>query len=102
MDDEFDLDGFEKDLEETLKNGRIAFMGKYKSELNHLSGLSKEEIDEISPGNTDLLKYDELIAVVKAASSANLQQAELKNQITKLGDIAITIAKRVPTLAAIF
>lgn len=98
---EFDLEGFEADLDATLEKGREAFVGKYKNELNALSGLSKEEIDAISPGTTDLQKYDELITVVKEASRVNLSQAELKAQIKKLGDIAVTIAKRVPTLAGI-
>jgi hypothetical protein len=31
----------------------------------------------------------------------NLEQAALKAQIIKLGDIAVTIAKRIPALAAI-
>ena len=98
---EFDLEGFEADLDAALERGREAFVGKYKDELNALSGLSKEEIDAISPGTTDLQKYDELITVVKEASRVNLSQAELKAQIEKLGDIAVTIAKRVPTLAGI-
>lgn len=98
---EFDLDGFERDLDTTLKNGRIAFKGKYKDELNALSALSKKEIDAITPGITDLQKYDELITVVKEASRVNLQQAELKKQIIKLGKVAVTIAKRIPSLAAI-
>ena len=99
---EFDLKGFEEDLERTLEKSRKAFMGKYKEELNELAGLSKEEIDAISPGITDLQKYDELMAVVKEASRVNLQQVELKRQIVKLGDIAVTIAKRVDSLAGIF
>lgn len=98
---EFDLEGFEADLDVTLKNGRKAFTGIYKNGLNALSGLSKEDIDAISPGITDLQKYDELITVVKEASRVNLDQAVLKAQIIKLGDIAVTIAKRIPTLAAI-
>jgi len=98
---EFDLDGFEADLDATLKKGHKAFTGIYKNELNALSGLSKEEIDAISPGITDLQKYDELITVVKEASIVNLEQAALKVQIIKLGGIAVTIAKRIPALAAI-
>jgi hypothetical protein len=98
---EFDLDGFNEDLKTTLANGRKAFTGKYKSELNALSGLSKEEVDTISPGITDLQKYDELITVVKEASRVNLEQALLKEQIIKLGGIAVTIAKRIPALTKI-
>lgn len=98
---EFDLEGFESDLDDTLKKSRLAFEGKYKDELNELSGLSKVEIDSITPDITDLQKYDELIAVVKEASRVNLQQAQLKAQIVKLGDVALKIASRVPSLAAI-
>jgi hypothetical protein len=98
---EFDLEGFAEDLDTTLANGRKAFTGRYKDELNALSGLSKEEIDAISLGITDLQKYDELITVVKEASRVNLEQAALKAQIIKLGDIAVTIAKRIPSLAKI-
>lgn len=101
MTEDFDLHGFLDDLEVTLANGRKAFEGKYKQQLNDLQGLSRAQIDEIVPGIEDLQKYDELITVVKAASAVNLKQAELKAQIEKLGAIGIEIAKRVPTLAAI-
>lgn len=102
MTDEFDLAGFESDLKETLEHSAEAFKGRYKDELNKLAGFSREAIDAITPDTTDLQKYDELIVVVKAASAANIAQAELKNQIEKLGTIAVEIAKRVPTLAALF
>ena len=99
---EFDLEGFNADLKETLARGREAFKGKYKNELNELAGLSRAEIDKITPDLTDLQKYDELITVVKEASRVNLSQAELKNNIEKLGNVAIKIAKLVPSLAGIF
>jgi hypothetical protein len=98
---EFDLEGFESDLDATLTNSRKAFEGRYKDELNALTGLSKDEIDSITHGITDLQKYDELITVVKEASRVNLEQAALKAQIIKLGDVAVTIASRIPSLAAI-
>lgn len=99
---EFDLNGFEADLDATLEKGRNAFKGLYKTELNRLLGLSRTEIDKITPDMTDLQKYDELITVVKEASRINLKQAQLKQQIEKLGSVAITIAKRVPSIASIF
>lgn len=102
MADDFDLEGFEQDLKNTLEQSCNAFNGKYKTELNELAGLSREEIDMITPDLTDLQKYDELITVVKAASAANLAQAELKNQIEKLGTVAVEIAKKIATLAALF
>lgn len=102
MPSEFDLEGFENDFKETLRKGREAFKGKYKNELNLLLGLSRAEIDSITPDTTDLQKYDELIALVKETSRQNLAQAQLKKQIEKLGGVAVKIAKRVPSLAKVF
>lgn len=102
MSNGFDLGAFEKDLDETLARGREAFEGLYKDELNALAGLSRAEIDAITPDTTDLQKYDELITVVKEASRVNLAQANLKRQIEKLGSVAVDIAKKVPSLAALF
>ena len=102
MSNGFDLGAFEKDLDETLKRGREAFDGIYKKQLNELAGLSRAEIDAITPDITDLQKYDELIVVVKEASRVNLSQAQLKQQIEKLGEVAIKIAGRVPSLAKLF
>jgi hypothetical protein len=95
---DFDVDGFEEDLLNVLKESKKAFMGKYKESLNELAGLSREEIDKITPDITDLQKYDELMVVVKAASAKNTDQAELKRQIEELGDVAIKVAAQVPSL----
>jgi ClpP class serine protease len=101
MNGKFDLEEFLKDLDNTLEKGRKAFTGKYKDQLKALSGLSSEEINEISPEITSLQIYDELITVVKEASRVNLEQTVLAEQIKKLGEVAVSIAKRVPTLATI-
>jgi hypothetical protein len=91
-------DEFRKKLEERAKRNREAFMGVYKDELNALVGLSKEEIDKITPGTEDLEIYAQLISVVKEASAENIDQAELKDHIMELGDVAVEIAKRIPAL----
>ena len=101
MNDEFDISAFEDDLEQSIKDINEAFRGKYKKELNELAGLSREKIDLITPGITDLEKYDQLITLVKKASQVNLSQADLKNQIEKLGNVALKIAEKVPSLAKI-
>ena len=90
---------FRKRLREKMEENRKIFEGKFKDELNGLMGLSKEEIDAVTPGAIDLLMYDQLITVVKEATKANLVQAELKEQIEELGEIAIKIAKKVPKLS---
>jgi hypothetical protein len=85
-------------LEERAERNRKAFMGQYKDELNALIGLSKEDIDKVTPGTTDLEIYAQLISVVTEASADNIGQAELKNRIMALGEVAVEIAKRVPAL----
>jgi hypothetical protein len=98
---DFDPVAFKSDLESSVALSRGAFKGAYAVQLNELSGLARTEIDAISPGISDLQTYDELIAIVKVASSHNLAQAELKNRIVALGDLALKIAKQVPSLAGV-
>ena len=72
-----------------------------ENQLNDLMGLSKAEIDKITPDNTDMEVYDQLITVVKEASRINLSQAHLKQRIEDLGVIAVKIAEKVPSLVAL-
>ena len=97
-----DLDKFREELKKSLARNRIAFEGKYKNELDSLLGLSREDIDSITPDTTDLETYDQLISVVKEASKHNISQAELKSQIENLGGIAVNISKRIGPLAKLF
>lgn len=78
-----------------------AFDGSHKQELNDLAGLSKAEVDSVTPGTTDLRAYSVLIKVVEEASRKNLSQAQLAADIKELGEVAVSIAKKVPRLAAI-
>ena len=89
---------YRKKLKERAERNRKAFQGQYKNELNALMGLSKEEIDRITPDSTDLEIYAQLISVVKEASADNIKQAELKANIMELGKVGIEIAKRIPAL----
>ena len=91
-------ESYKERLERRIKENRLAFNGKYKDHLNSLLGLSKEEIDAIVPGTHDMEMYDQLITVVKQASVANLEQAELKNRIQDLGAVALKIAAKIPGL----
>ena len=102
MTETFDPEAFRNRVREQLKLSREAFNGLYAVELGQLCGLSREQIDSVTPGDLDTQKYDELLMVVKEASRVNLAQAELKSQIEKLGNIAVSIAKKVPSLASIF
>lgn len=95
------LDAFKEDLRKDLEAGRKAFEGQYAAELDELMGLSRDEIDAITPDTTDLLIYDQLIAVVKQASKHNISQAELSGNIKALGEVAVKIAKKSAALAAL-
>ncbi len=83
-----------------FKEADAAFNGKYKRELNDLAGLSREEIDSVTPDTEDLRVYSMLIKVVEKASQDNLSQAQLIDNIKALGGLAVKIAKKVPALAA--
>jgi len=95
-----DIEEFKRKLREKMAENRQAFEGEYKDEINGLMGLSKSEINSITPDTTDLETYDQLITVVKEASRMNLAQAQLKDRIEELGEVAVKIARKVPTLAA--
>lgn len=76
-----------------------AFDGAFPNELKGLLGLSEDEVNSISPGTTDLKTYSVLVKVVEDASKNNLSQAELANNIKSLGEVAVSIARKVPQLA---
>lgn len=87
------------ELKAIIKKNNEAFLGEFEEEIRGLLGLSRAEIDAITPDGTDLATYAALIEVVKEASRKNLSQAELKARIGQLGDVAVGIARRVPSLA---
>ena len=92
---------FRQRVRAALKRADEAFKGDYKAEIEGLLGLSKGEIDAITPGNADLEAYNQLIAVVKEASRVNLAQAELRERILSLGNVAVEIAGKVPSLGTL-
>jgi hypothetical protein len=92
---------FRRRVRRALDQAEEAFEGQYTEELEGLLGLSRAEINAISPGVTGFETYDRLIAVVKEASRVNLAQADLVNRIRGLGDLAVSIAKRVPSLGTL-
>jgi hypothetical protein len=90
-----------RELRAIVRKNRIAFEGDYADEIDELLGLSREEINAITPDGTDLATYDQLIEVVKDASRKNLSQAQLKARVKELGEVAVAIARKVGTLAAL-
>jgi|LGOV01.1.fsa_nt_gb hypothetical protein len=88
-----------KKLRDRYKKIHKSFTGEYAEELKALQGLSKDEIGDITPDNTDIEIYRKLIAIIEEASERNYTQADLLEEVKELGEIAITIAKKVPVLA---
>lgn len=86
---------------ELFAEADAAFNGLYKDELNRLSGLSREEIDSVTPGKEDLKVYSVLIKVVEKASRENISKAQLINDIKDLGEVAVKIAKKIPQFASL-
>jgi|GEM_PF-810161 len=78
-----------------------AFDGLYAEQLLELTKMSAEEFDSVSPGNDSNKTYTILMKVVEEASKRNLQQAELAEDIKELGDQAISLAKKIPSLGMI-
>lgn len=97
-----DKEEFRKRMQEKMKENRKAFEGEYSTQLNELMGLSKEEIDSVTPDTTDMQIYRQLISVVEEASAVNLAQAALKENIIDLGEVAVKLASKVPSLASLF
>ena len=91
-------EAYRRKIAERARLIQEAFEGRYKKQLNDLMGLSRAEVDRVTPDTTDLQAYAQLIEVVKEASRANIAQAELTSRIRDLGQVAIAIASKVPSL----
>lgn len=90
---------FEKAVNEALERNKAALMGQYNTEIGSLLKLSDKQLSAIIPNTTRTATYNNLISVVKEASRANVQQAELENKISALGKDAVKIAKLVGLFA---
>ncbi|WP_017733778.1 hypothetical protein [Nafulsella turpanensis] len=94
-------ESFEEKMKRRAAENRQKFTGKYGEQIKELQALSPEELERITPTGTDKAVYDQLIAAVEEASVQNLSQAELKQKVEALGNTAIEIARKIPSLASI-
>ncbi len=94
------LDDFEKEFDKALEEADAEFSAKYADELEALKDLSPEDLRAITPDAT-VEDIDQLIEAVQAASARNESNAALANRIRGMGDIAMSLAKRAPSLATI-
>lgn len=86
-------------MEGILKRNREAFSGKYQKELKELLGLSELEILTVTGTPVDRDILEALIAAVMEASRQEVSAEELVSRIRSLGQIAVSIAKMLPSLA---
>jgi hypothetical protein len=92
---------FRKNVQAAFKRADESFRGVYAEAIGDLLALSQADIRAISPDPTCVETYDKLIQAVKEASRLNVAQAELKRQIVGLGQVAVSIAGRIPSLASL-
>ena len=95
-----DLDDFEKKFDKALEEADAEFNSKYAEELEALKSLSSEDLKVITPDATSE-DIDQLIETVKSATARNESNAALADRIRGIGDIAVSLAKKAPSLAAI-
>ena len=89
----------EAEMNAAADRAEIALNGRFSGIYKELRALTPDEIDDITPDTEDQKEYERLMALVQEATVKNIEQAELINRVQELGEVAIKIAKRVPTLA---
>jgi diacylglycerol kinase family enzyme len=101
MSNGIDLDDMFAEMDRAADRAERALDGQFSEIYKQLRSLSPDEIDSITPDTTDQKEYERMIALVQEATERNLNQAQLVERIKSLGDIAINIARKVPSLAAL-
>jgi hypothetical protein len=94
-------DDFDTALQDALDATAASLNGPYKQALRTLLALSMNDIKSTVP-TASYADYSKLLSVIEHASARNVAQAELVEKIKVLGTRAVSIAKLVPSLAAIF
>jgi len=92
-------DDFNQAVQDALDRNKAALMGSYNKQLGDLMKLSDEQLSAILPNVSKTETYHNLISVVKEASRANVQQADLENKISALGQDSVKLAKLVGLFA---
>lgn len=91
----FDPSKFASRMDEYVDVPADQLPGQYTKELNALKGLSPEQIQSFG-GTT--AQMDEIIREVNTAKEKNLKQADLVDNLTKLGKGTYELAKKVSAL----
>ena len=101
MSNGIDLEEMLAEMQKAADRAEQALNGKFANIYKELRNLSPDEIDAITPDTRDQKEYERMVALVQEATERNLSQAQLVERIQALGDVALSIAKKVPTLAAL-
>jgi hypothetical protein len=97
-----ELDEFDRQFAEDIKTVKDAGNGPYAQAIQDLLGLSAESLKVGNLKSVPAETYSNLIGLVEKASAMNLSQAQLKARIQSLGKTAVSIAKKVSSLATLF
>ena len=95
------LDDMFAEMDRAADRAELALNGQFSEIYKELRNLKPDEIDSITPGTTDQKEYERMVALVQEATERNLNQAQLVAQIRELGGVAVSIARKVPSLAAL-
>ena len=101
MSNGINLDDMFEEMDKAADRAEKALEGEFSEIYKELRSLSPEQIDSITPDTTDQKEYERLISLVQEATARNLNQAQLVERIKGLGDVAVSIARKVPSLAAL-
>ena len=85
-----------------FKKADASFEANSVLALAQLKGLSKDEMEELTPDTNSREVYEELITIVEDATRNNISQAELISKIETLGSTAKRIIGKIPALADLF
>ena len=94
----YDREEMRRRMREAAERTRATLDGRFEDYYRGLRGLSRAEIEAITPDRTDEEVYEVLMATVQEATRQNIEQAELVERIKELGSIAVEIARKVPSL----
>ena len=89
---------FQRSVRRRFKEIDEELRGRHKKHLDALLGISRAEIDAITPDTTDMGTYNKLIVVVSEATRKNVAIADLRQTIRDMGTVAGEIARKVPGL----
>ena len=76
---------FQRSVRKRFKEIDEELRGRHKKHLDALLGISRAEIDAITPDTTDIDTYNKLIVVVTEATRKNVGHADLRQTIREMG-----------------